>query len=493
MIDIAIKDKKMSDEFEVRGVWFTSPKDIDNGTHGILKYSNEKIELELIGMLDEGENHVLNFVDDNKNYDVIYGFTVKGEYISLYNCMYSGGSNNLPGMTISKYRVNSFLVGGLHAKEEIIFNKSYISYTNLHKWLGKKVVSSTWSKDKRIYEIDTNELKEDLISIVIPEKGITIEEGYTINFKNALDKLNINSDRYIKFIANNKKTLEENMIEINKIKEIFTFLISIPVHIEKITIEAEGLINYQGEKYDIRTKFVYFYTQLGEFTELDRGKYLFEYKDVKNSLGEIFKLWMEKYDKLVEVHDLLTSDAYIDTLEETIFLNSSKALEVYHRTFIDGVFEPAKDGSIDEDRLLLSEFIMNNINSDNQKFFLDRINYNGETTFGNRVKQILRLVDTTTLEYLIKRNNKNLSDSKKKFSTEIYKTRNYLTHKDKNKYDDPLVIKEPKKRMIVSYQIKMIITIMIAKEIGIEEHETLMQLSKSVKFRIIQDYLNDNL
>lgn len=490
MIDVEIKDKKLSETFEVRGVWFISSNDINNGTHGILKYSNEKITLELIGVLNENLEQTIKFFNEYQDYETVYGFTVKGEYISLYNCTYSEANEHYPGLTVLRYRVNSFLVGGLHTKEEILFRKSYISLTNFQKWLGKKVVISTFNNDKKLYEIDNNELKDDLMEINIPSKGITLKECYSINYKNGLNELNINSDRYLEYITKDKNKLENNLIEINKIRKLLSFLILAPVRFEKIIIDAEGLLNHEGAKYDSRTRFSYFYRQLGEPTELSRDQYLFNYKDIKDNIEDIFMLWIEKYDDLEEVYNLLFKDMYIDCFEEMIFLNSAKALEVFHRTLLHGEFEPAKDGEIDEYRILLTEFIKENISKESQQYFLDRINYEGETGFGNRVKQLLKLMDDNTLKYLIKKENRSLSDSKKRFAAEIYKTRNYLTHKDKKKYEDSLVIKEPIKRIIASYQIKMIITILIAKEIGIDEYETLKQLSRSSKFEMIQNYLN---
>ncbi|ETJ01722.1 MAG: hypothetical protein Q619_VDC00080G0001, partial [Veillonella dispar DORA_11] len=200
MEDIKIKDRSMSEIFEVRGYWGINRKIDELEVFGTLKYSKDGIVLELLGKL----NHKIDDFYDEK-FDSIYGFTVSGEFISLYNCNPMNEKVNMPGLIIHEYSIDSFLVGGFHSINDIYFNDSDVYLSNFNKWLGKRYINiSLENKDGRItknsYTIDTESCKRNLFSINFENKSFTINEQFKFKNYHGLDNVNLNGVAYLNFI-----------------------------------------------------------------------------------------------------------------------------------------------------------------------------------------------------------------------------------------------------------------------------------------------------
>ena len=103
-----------------------------------------------------------------------------------------------------------------------------------------------------------------------------------------------------------------------------------------------------------------------------------------------------------------------------------------------------------------------------KKFFIDRINYPDSTTFKSRLLFILDSLDYTTIKSILVVNDDEIEESKSNFSKMIVDTRNYITHKD-NSNIKPTVIMDRVQLLVASYQLGLIIIILIAKFIGLDE------------------------
>lgn len=486
MEDIKIKSKKMSDTFEVRGIWSNSIEKLDNGISGILKYSPENITLELIGSITES----LDLSEDNSFDGYIYGYTVRGEFITLYDCFCSNSESNFPGIKTEVYTVNSILVGGLHKKDEISFRNSYIYFSNLSEWLGKGIVNWNIINDmKHVYEIDRDKIERNLISINIPSIGLTIKEGYIITQKNYVDKIDVISDRYFRFTTDASESLKIQLENMHKIKQLISFLINGPIHVEKIEIVPEELKNWEGNSYNKNHTFSYFARQSISKKVLKWHEQLFTYNDISESIEEIFNNWILNYDNIGECYDLICTNLYQNKYDENMFLDFARAMEVFHRNVLEGAMKPNNDDKIDQCREELIKYINTNIDENYRDYFLDRILYEGEITFAKRIVNTLSELDEKIPNDIIKKKKKSIKKSINSFSIKVSKTRNYLTHKDNKKYDDSAVIKEPIKQLAVSYQMKIIVIILIGSYIGIDQTKLLEHISRSNIYRTMKMYM----
>ena len=482
MDDIKIKDKKMSDTFEVRGIWSKSIDELEKGVSGVLKYSPEKITLELLGELT---------TDIDNHFDgCIYGFTVRGEYVTLYDCFRSGTESNFPGIQTELYIVNRLLVGGLHREDEILFKNSYVYFSNLVEWLGKSIVNHNVDGNmKHTYEVDKDKIKSDLINIKIPSIGLNIQEGYTITHRSHIDKIDVISDRYFKFATDNTASLKIQLENIQKIRKLISFLIKGPIHIERIEIVPSELKDYEGKLYDKRHTYLYFAIQTVNKKILKWHEQLFTYNDISENIEDIFNKWIEGYENIGECYDLISTDMHKSEYDENVFLDCARAIEAFHRNIMEDVLKPAKDSNIELYCEAIKSYIYDNIPEEEyREYFIDRITYEGETTFAKRITHIFECIDTDISKDIIKQRNKNLKRSISSFSTKVSKTRNYLTHKDYKKYDDPAVIKDPVKQLVTTYQMKMIVIILIGSYIGIDEIKLFEHLSRSNLYHTMKMY-----
>ncbi|WP_148550675.1 HEPN domain-containing protein [Paraclostridium bifermentans] len=483
MEDIMITSKKMSDTFEVRGIWSKSLNELDKGISGILKYSSDKITLELIGKISSGEIDL--GVESDENFDgSIYGVTVKGEYITLYDCFCSKSTMHFPGIEVESYVVNSLLVGGLHNKKELVFKESSVYFSNLVEWLGRPLAKQNMHEHMKLsYEIDRNEMNNNLMVINIPEEGITIKEGYKMTTSYNLDRIDISSDRCLSFTTCESETLEKQLDNIQKVRKLISFLMNGSVYIEKINIISSELKDYEGKSYNKNHKFSYFFNQRVECEEIKCHEQLLTYKDVKKDIEFIFNQWFKVYENICEAYDLICDYEYKKSYNENVFLNYARSIEVLHRNLMEDIENSSRDASIEQNCEDIINYINTNIDEKNRKYFIDRVLYQAETAFFKRVEYSCKNIDDYILEDLIKSPKKSLRKSISSFSTKVSKTRNYLTHKDSKRYADSAVIKEPINQMVVAYKIKIIVIILIGKYIGIDEVKMSKKLKNSKTYR----------
>lgn len=80
-------------------------------------------------------------IKDRSMFESIYGFTISGEFISLYDCNPLNEKVNMPGLIIHEYSIGSFLVGWFHRINDIYFNDSYVYLSNFNQWLSNRYIN----------------------------------------------------------------------------------------------------------------------------------------------------------------------------------------------------------------------------------------------------------------------------------------------------------------------------------------------------------------
>ncbi|VYU19131.1 hypothetical protein [Intestinibacter bartlettii] len=489
MEDIKIKDRSMSEIFEVRGYWGINRKIDELEVFGTLKYSKDGIVLELLGKL----NHKIDDFYDEK-FDSIYGFTVSGEFISLYNCNPMNEKVNMPGLIIHEYSIDSFLVGGFHSINDIYFNDSDVYLSNFNKWLGKRYINiSLENKDGRItknsYTIDTESCKRNLFSINFENKSFTINEQFKFKNYHGLDNVNLNGVAYLNFITEKTENLAYQFESFNKIRKLISFLSNKPIYFDMIHIKPDQLKDYEGKEYSNHHKLAYFFRQIGDITNDNYINFL-KYTDISSNINDIFNKWINNSEKIIPIYDLISADSYMNYYEETVFLDSARALEVFHRELIGDSCEEdyIYSEKINYYKNILKDFIIKDIDDEYQEYFLDRINYPDNVNFTRRLREILNILNDTTKNQFIKRNNKSLSKSKSSLERKIVDTRNYFTHKDERSKTKPNVVHNTLKLKAISSLMKCICIILIGKYIGIDEDIMVEKLKNSSMQSIINDY-----
>ena len=124
--DKAMK-KSLVDEFQIKGYW--KIPNSDEEVAGILFYKQDEIILELLGSF--GDDLIFDF--SLSRYDVLFGFSDKGEQFSLYDVQLTKSPSHFPGFMTQTFIVREFLVGGhFEDKHEIKFQSMIVYPTYLN-------------------------------------------------------------------------------------------------------------------------------------------------------------------------------------------------------------------------------------------------------------------------------------------------------------------------------------------------------------------------
>ena len=176
------RDYLLTDSFDIKGVWFLPGKEMEkDSVEGILRYTPQRIELDLIGTLDD----IGSFADNGQiHQSTIYGFSDCGEWFTLLECFPSKARMNAPGFDTISYVVNRFYAGTdlVECEENAIIEDAEFAFTNIDAWLNYSMLQRKESKDRRRTEIilDANFLNKKSIQIQSQSLILNEEFGYSL-------------------------------------------------------------------------------------------------------------------------------------------------------------------------------------------------------------------------------------------------------------------------------------------------------------------------
>lgn len=467
-------NQSMLDEFEIKGFWWlpNSEKEVA----GTLIYSSEKIELDLLGNLKED-----TFLQDKEiRLDIILGFSDKGEEFTLIDCLNINSTGNFPGIATEQYSVNSFFVGGhFLTKEDIKFNSATFNFTHFTKWLNTSAFEEITRHNTDDYSFKQKELifkEQDTFNIYIPSINSYVEETYVANFNKDFNEkvswtyksgLTITPDEFKEF-----KWFRNN---INTIKNLVMLFVGNVLHFEKIAFTGEMIYDDFGER---EKKYLYFYRQnMNKFKEeFSMRDIMITYNDIKDYFEQIINRWIQKQEQLQTVTNLYFSDFYMDGYLDTAFLNAVQTLEIYHRHSFNGngVYFPQEQYEIFSNKV--KEFLGDNdFPEEFSQKLKGSLEHGNEYNLQKRLKLIIQSLEEDTRAYIIGNNR-----DKKRFIQQLVDTRNYLTHYDKG--DKQNILKNSEKKFYALQRLKALTTIILLKEIGVEERTIIQKIKESKKF-----------
>jgi ApeA N-terminal domain 1 len=458
----------MFDEFQIKGYWWLP--ETENKVAGILFYKHDNIKLELIGTLSQ--KNISHIFDGIKKVDIILGYSDKGEEFTLMNCINSNFSFNTPGFMTETYTINSFLVGGhFNSLDEISFHSMAIYPTYFSKWTSKSPFKLEYSlNDGKVKSINFTEPK--MFSEYIEPINAKIEETYITNFSGDFnEKINWGYKGGFKIIPDEWQSFEWFRKTMFKVRNLYTLFIGYPTYFENLIFYGdEELIDSQTH----RKKYSYFLQQKdvkikNKFNWHDA---MINYGDIHHNLKDIFSAWFEKEEILKTVTDLYFSDFYRDMYIETKFLNSVQTLEIYHRRLFDGkIFDDAK---YQEYSAKVIEYIQSKLPSEFCEKIEGMLRHGNEYSLSKRLRELINSLNPETKSYLFGN-----SDNRAKFVQQLVDTRNYLTHYD---VSDKKNILKGSQIFYAIQRLKALATILLFKEIGIDEKLILTKIQDSKQY-----------
>lgn len=324
----------MTDTFEVKGKWFLPEADSEQAVSGILRYSPNRITLDLIGAFDVD-------VTDDKRFSLItiYGNSESGEYITLSKAIPSCG--NIILNTVSSFVIDRFFVGDRFIKnqEECLFNGVSFSFTNLNAWFDFPIVKHRSELENQVEcFIDFKDPLCNMLSFDIPSANLTLSEVVDYNFINPKDFY----------------TYEEHGIAIKRFYQLDPLSRNL-FSANQMRYYAQQICNLLTVIVDNAMYFLYldlklpnnktsnfcrmFFRQRGDILKakhLTRNdpSILIKRCDIKDTMSDIFDYWFQEQEKLGECINAYISDRYLPTYMENEFLSVVRGIESYHRFFV---------------------------------------------------------------------------------------------------------------------------------------------------------------
>ncbi|MFS0637299.1 HEPN domain-containing protein [Mesobacillus foraminis] len=454
------------DEFQIKGYWWLPSS--NEKVSGILFYKHDKIELELIGRLhsdDELEGSRF-FGRKNSSHECILGFTDKGEEITLIDAINSNFSISAPGFATETYSINLFIVGGHYENSNnIMFHSMSFFPTNFTKWLGKIPFKQSHLFEDEVFKgVEKIEFpKPSMFSEYVKSIDSVIEETYNSYLKGDYTKdIHWLYEGGLKIVPNDLMSLEWFEKKMFSLRNLLTLFMGIPTYFEKIIYHGDEYSLEGREDKKFRKKHALFFKQ----NEIRLPKkynihdVMINYGDIKDNLGFVFNNWFSKHEDLKTVLDLYFSDFYSKMYLESKFLNAVQTLEIYHRTLGEGTIMDYE--KYEKYCLELKELIQPKFEADFVDLIEGKLTHGNEITLSKRIKALINKLSDENKRKLFGN-----SDSRNKFVQQLVDTRNYLTHYDKS--NKKTVLEEPNDLYIAIEKLKGIATIIIFKELGVDE------------------------
>lgn len=473
MAGVKAMKQTMFDEFKIKGFWW-NPDKPDNKEAGILFFSESEIHLELIGSLSDGF-----FAVGNNEYDIVHGFSDKGEQFTLMNVLMKNSTTNSPGFQTQTFSIHSFIVGGhFNTLEEIQFHSLSFQPTYLTEWLGRHVFSDTSVFDKGKSTLSGKQVSfnhVDTFSYHVDVLDAKIEETYFMNFNtNPFGKVLWTNKSAIKVIPNENKDLLWFQTNMYLLKDLLNLFIGHATYFESILFYGEEE-TIEGITKKPRKKYMYFFRQ-------DKSKLkekfhwhdvIINFKDINKVLDQILNSWFEKQEMLEVVYDLHFGEFYKDIYIETAFLNTIQVLEIYHRKMYDGkVYDKTGYRKFSKE---LKEILAEKFPEKFAQLIGNKINYGNEYSLAMRVKEIISNFQESSRNILI-----GSDDETDKFVRQLVDTRNYLTHYDSDKKKHILL--EPMQKYYAIQRLRAIATLILFLEVGLDEKLMVDKISKSKQY-----------
>lgn len=347
-----------------------------------------------------------------EKYNLIKGAFTSLGFVTLLECNFLNNSSGIGGY-YCELSIN-YIISGIQFENEVnlTFSGLKIKMPSLKKWLKKSVYKGDFIFDKKV-------------EIEFPQ---TIDFGTFHNFVLSADfgiTQNWNTENSLSvkdYVTLEIKTISENLslwelLDIyKKFKKFLAFINVFDEGLDILVLKEDNII-YKNQDKPLEMKFF-----MSSFNFKNKGLDDIEvpkYEDIENEIKEILDKWFN-YNELFDSIDLILEKYYQSKLSrETFFLNSSFAIEIYHRRFMNNDCLPKS-----EFKKIKNAIISKLETPEEIKLFKDRLAFANEPSFRDRLESLkddfqMILPSNFIIEDYIKK---------------IVRTRNYIVHRSSNEH-----------------------------------------------------------
>lgn len=335
--------------------YFWSITDTENDVPGIItRYSNNRIELELIGSLSSNNNRFAEFTgnkSEKRKVCVIHGVDSDAKKISLY-AIHNGASQNLScPFPMVKYRV-IYMVYGKHLDD---FDGTYAfeveaRFHELRWWCPPDIIKQYFHFDKNKIDKISIEADVSLADCPIFEEVLSNEMTIKLNRDCGYDGGEFNEDPLLSqdttfcITKHSGLSIPETIKTIFRFEKFLTFAAQKECHFSEIRLLDEETIQVtnDGEKHYLP---VYLYVE--RFIEENQRKtvnFLFHFSEVRDSLHKIINNWLVDDDDFpLIIEHLVDSIVAHRSFNSTEFMTIIQGVDGFWQRFREDSYKQANN------------------------------------------------------------------------------------------------------------------------------------------------------
>lgn len=431
---------------------------------GLLRYdSSDRITLQLIGSPRDIENFNtgIPFPSDK----TVNGIAETGTLCTLMN--------------IIEYRDSKltmlYLFVGAHfmTKNEIVFSSLKVRFLNFENWMCQDP-----------YEINESLLNHSCayrapngFDISLQKPRVRIETAFAYHMQRAqFQNVEMEHKAYIKVTPERNEPFDYYRQVIVVLKDLLTLLIGKVVYHKELygyMINAEGLT--------VEVGIVIAESRIAHADDLRCEDMIAPFPKVRERLPSILDKWFESYGRMKSVYNLFfgaLSNPYL--FQEFRFLSLIQALESFHRIikggkYIDDSSEEWK-GAV---KLMIAS-IPSSLEKSHKQSLEKKIEFGYQYSLRKRMKELTSSISPDSLRRMSpKQNNGDY------FTKRIVEARNYFTHYDELNRPQSFTGGELDKAV---ERLKLLLILLLMKEIGVDDQETLSLVEQSWQYSHIKIY-----
>ena len=334
--------------------YFWSSTDIEKDVPGIItRYSNNRIELELIGSLNPDNNRFAEFTGDKgakRKICVIHGLDSDAKKISLYAIRNGASQNWSCPFPMVKYRV-IYMVYGKHIDDfEKLYNiEAEVRFPELRWWCPPDIIKQSFHYDKNKIDKISIEADVSLVDYPIYEEELSNEMTIKLNRDCGYDGGDFNKgpllsqDTTFYITKHSGLSIPKTIKTIFRFEKFLTFATQKECHFSEIRLLDEETIQItkDGKKHYLP---IYLYVE--RFIEEQRktANFLFYYAEISDSFHKIINNWLVDDDDLpLIIEHLVDGVAAPRSFNSTDFMTIIQGVDGFWQRFREDSYRSANN------------------------------------------------------------------------------------------------------------------------------------------------------
>ena len=376
---------RIKEEFKKSGFFWLHAKPEKRLPGTLFVTEGGKIRLELVGLFDESDEGINNFLRGDDDPKRIIGHIEKDSLVTLEDCLYTNGHLSLPsGISKSTIHAHMAMVGVAYEEDRVFMNTFKFSVEGIDEWVGLSGIKVEYQPEKRTTSIEYSPPKDIQLNLSNGMKLLITFSWAFPDFPN-LKETKITQKTYFKLISEENRVLSDFISSAYQITAFLGFAIDQPVCIERVYATSEVIRDDIGSG-KTRPTSISLYYESRPYTKteprIDQYQMLFGFEQIREDAERIFNKWFDIYENVspaLNLYFAARTGAY--QYLDGNFLALAQALETYHSR----IFDPKRKG------------------------------------LGKRIKELIEPFEKFV----------GTSEEQKNFKNTIVATRNYLTHYDR--------------------------------------------------------------